>query len=82
MQDANHCVSKALVNGNPPGTMFVLENLSGIRHTTEKVRKRDRYVTVSWSFFDLANKIRYKANRIGSQVYQSNLSKMWLYPQE
>ena len=61
MQDVNHCVSKALVNQNPKHTLFVLEDLKGIRSATEKVRQKDRYVSVSWSFFDLEQKIRYKA---------------------
>ena len=61
MQDVNHCVSKALVNQNPKHTLFVLEDLKGIRSATEKVRQKDRYVSVSWSFFDLEQNIRYKA---------------------
>ena len=61
MQDVNHCVSKALVNQNPKHTLFVLEDLKEIRSATEKVRQKDRYVSVSWSFFDLEQKIRYKA---------------------
>ena len=50
MQDVNHCVSKALVENNPKHTLFVLEDLSGIRNVTERVRTKDRYVSVSWSF--------------------------------
>ena len=69
MQDVNHQVSKALVNGNPSGSMFVLEDLTGIRNVTEKVRRKDRYAMVSWSFYDLRKKIEYKAERIGSQVH-------------
>ena len=61
MQDVNHCVSKALVNQNPKHTLFVLEDLKGVRSATEKVHQKDRYVSVSWSFFDLEQKIRYKA---------------------
>ena len=61
MQDVNHCVSKALVESNPKHTLFVLEDLSGVRSATEKVRRKDRYVTVSWSFYDLEKKLKYKA---------------------
>ena len=61
MQDINHCVSKALVENNPRHTLFVLEDLSGIRSATEKVRRKDRYVSVSWSFYDLEQKLKYKA---------------------
>ena len=41
MQDVNHCVSKALVENNPKHTLFVLEDLSGIRNVTERVRIKD-----------------------------------------
>ena len=61
MQDVNHCVSKALVVNNPKHTLFVLEDLSGVRSATERVHRKDRYVSVSWSFYDLEQKLRYKA---------------------
>ena len=63
MNDVNHCVSKALVTGNPSKTLFVLENLKGIRGTTERVKRKDRYVQVSWSYYDLEQKLKYKAQR-------------------
>ncbi len=31
-------------------------NLSGIRSATERVKTKDRYVSVSWSFYDLEHK--------------------------
>ncbi|WP_031554486.1 RNA-guided endonuclease TnpB family protein [Oribacterium sp. FC2011] len=68
MQDVNHCVSKALVENNPKHTLFVLENLSGVRKATERVKARDRYVSVSWSFFDLEQKLIYKAKQRQSTV--------------
>ena len=61
MHDVDHQVSKALVEQNPEHTLFVLEDLSGVRSATERVRRKDRYVSVSWPFFDLEWKIRYKA---------------------
>ena len=63
MQDVNHCVSKALVENNPKHTLFVLEDLSGIRNATERVKTKDRYVSVSWSFYDLEQKLIYKAKQ-------------------
>ena len=68
MQNVNHCVSKALVESNPKHTLFVLEDLSGVRNATERVRTKDRYVSVSWSFYDLEQKLIYKAKQNQSTV--------------
>ena len=61
MQDVNHCISKALVTSNPQGTLFVLEDLTGVRAATEKVMVKNRYVSVSWPYYDLEQKLTYKA---------------------
>lgn len=68
MQDVNHQVSKALVEMNPQNTLHVLEDLTGIRSATEKVKVRNRYVMVSWSYFDLEQKLTYKAKEHGQKV--------------
>ncbi|WP_392436233.1 RNA-guided endonuclease TnpB family protein (plasmid) [Finegoldia magna] len=68
MQDVNHCISKALVENNPKHTLFVLEDLTGVRNATEHVRIKDRYVSVSWSFYDLEQKLIYKAKKNQSSV--------------
>ena len=68
MQDVNHCVSKALVDNNPKHTLFVLEDLTGIRNATERVKTKYRYVSVSWSFYDLEQKLMYKAKQHQSTV--------------
>ena len=68
MQDVNHCISKALVDNNPKHTLFVLEDLSGVRNATERVRTKERYVSVSWSFYDLEQKLIYKAKQNQSTV--------------
>ena len=68
MQDINHQVSKALVENNPKHTLFVLEDLSAIRSATERVKTKDRYVSVSWSFYDLEQKLIYKAKQNQSTV--------------
>ena len=68
MQDVNHQVSKALVKSNPKHTLFVLEDLSGVRNATERVRTKDRYVSVSWPFYDLERKLIYKAKQNQSAV--------------
>lgn len=68
MQDINHQVSKALVESNPKHTLFVLEDLSDVRNATERVKTKDRYVSVSWSFYDLEQKLIYKAKQNQSSV--------------
>lgn len=72
MQDINHQVSKALVQNNPKHTLFVLEDLSGVRNSTEKNRLKDRYVSVSWSFYDLEQKLIYKSKQNQSTVIKVN----------
>lgn len=72
MQDVNHQVSKALVENNPKHTLFVLEDLSSVRKATEKVHVKDRYVSVSWAFFDLEQKLIYKAKNNQSAVIKVN----------
>lgn len=72
MQDINHCVSKALVKNNPEHTLFVLEDLTGVRHATERVKIKDRYISVSWAFYDLEQKLTYKAKRRQSSVIKVN----------
>ena len=72
MQDVNHQVSKALVENNPKHTLFVLEDLSGVRNATERVRTKDKYVSVSWSFYDLEQKLIYKAKQNQSAVIKVN----------
>lgn len=68
MQDVNHQVSKALVESNPKHTLFVLEDLSGVRNATERIKTKYRYVSVSWSFYDLEQKLIYKAKQNQSTV--------------
>lgn len=68
MQDVNHCVSKALVRKYGGNTLFVVEDLTGIRGVTEQVRIKDRYEMVSWSFSQLRKMIEYKAIAHGSKV--------------
>lgn len=64
--DVNHCVSKALVDKYGSNTLFVIEDLTGIRATTEKVRIDNRYTTVSWAFYELRKFLEYKSKKAGS----------------
>ncbi|MCA0756292.1 transposase [Paenibacillus sp. N4] len=66
MTHVNHQVSKALVSHFGANTLFVLEDLTGIRGATEKTRLKDRYVTVSWAFHQLRKMVEYKAQLAGS----------------
>jgi IS605 OrfB family transposase len=68
MADVNHCVTKALVTKYPKGTLFVLEDLSGVRNATEKVRVKNRYVSVSWAFYQFRQMLEYKAELHGHKV--------------
>jgi len=68
MQDVNHQVSKALVSKQPERTLFVIEDLTGVRTAAERVRLKDRYVSVSWAFFDLRQKLAYKAAMHNARV--------------
>jgi putative transposase len=68
MTDVNHRVSKALVERYGKNTLFVLEDLTGIRQMTERVRVKDRYEMVSWSFYQLRKMIEYKSRRNGAKV--------------
>ncbi len=66
--DVNHQVTKALVDKYPKGAMFVLEDLTGVRNATEKVRVKNRYVSVSWAFYQFRQMLEYKAGLNGQKV--------------
>ncbi|MBT1162560.1 RNA-guided endonuclease TnpB family protein [Bifidobacterium sp. SO1] len=68
MSDLNHQVAKALVNQCKQPTLLVLEDLKGIRNTTEQVKRSRRYVQVSWAFYQLRQLIEYKAKLNGHTV--------------
>lgn len=70
ISDVNHQVSKALVETNPAGTLFAIEDLKGIReNVVRKTRDKQLHAEiVGWSYFDLEQKLRYKAERSGSMV--------------
>lgn len=66
--DVNHTVSKALVDRYGKDTLFVIEDLSGVRKVTERVRTKDRYISVSWAFYQLRQMLEYKALLGGSKT--------------
>ena len=64
MQDVNHCVSKAFVESNPKHTLFVLEDLSGVRNATSGSKRKTamylyhgRSMTLNRSLFTRLNRI-------------------------
>jgi putative transposase len=61
MTHVNHAISKALVEQAGKNSLMVLEDLEGVRSATEKVRKCDRWYTVSWTFYQLRQMVEYKA---------------------
>ena len=72
MRDVNHVVSKALVEQAGDNALIIVEDLTGIRNATERVKLKHRYVQVSWAFFDLRRKIEYKAALAGSRSLAVN----------
>ena len=69
MSDVNHCLAKTLVNRYGSGTIFVLEDLTGVTFdTVSKRSKEDRYEHYSWAFYDFEQKLTYKAIMNNSQV--------------
>lgn len=66
--DINHRISKALVDHYGENTLFVLEDLTGIRTAAEKRRKDNKYESVSWPYYQLQQMLAYKAKRNHSKV--------------
>lgn len=66
--DVNHRITKALIDKYPKGTIFVLEDLKGVRSATEKVRVKNRYISVSWAFYQFRQMLEYKAKMNGQKV--------------
>ena len=59
--DVNHSITKALVEYYGENTLFVLEDLTNIRQSTERVCINNRYTTVSWAFYQFRQMLEYKA---------------------
>ena len=68
MSDTNHSITKALVDHYGYNTLFVLEDLSNVRSVTEKVFVKNRYVSVSWTFYQFRQLLEYKATMNQSLV--------------
>ena len=68
MSDVNHSITKALVDKYGENTLFILEDLAGIRNATEKVNINNKYVSVSWAFYQFRQLLEYKAKMNKSMV--------------
>jgi putative transposase len=73
-RDVNHCISKQIVKPLEAGTTLVLEKLKDINQLVKKKRRRtekdrkERRAFSSWSYFQLEEFIRYKAEFQGIKV--------------
>lgn len=68
INDVNHCLSKTLVDYYGPNTLFVIENLQDVTFERKCADKSATHDLHSWSFFNLANKLIYKAHEQGAEV--------------
>jgi putative transposase len=59
-KDVNHCISKTIINDLLPGDIIVLEQLTGIRTRTNRLRKLERTKGNHWAFFQLEQFLTYK----------------------
>jgi len=65
VRDVNHCISRQIASKNYD--CFAVEELKNIRKPTNKGKKFNRKLS-SWSFFQLENFLRYKAEEYGKTV--------------
>ena len=71
MTDVNHRLSKALVDEYGAGTLFVLEDLSGVSFSEELLSNRsagERRALRSWAFYQFEQFLSYKAVVAGASV--------------
>ncbi|HCQ91531.1 MAG TPA: transposase [Clostridium sp.] len=72
ISDINHNITKALVDHYGANTLFVLEDLTNVRTSTEKVNINNRYIFVSWAFYQFRELLTYKAQMNQSLVIAVN----------
>jgi len=64
--DVNHQISNQIINSLNPGDTIVLEDLTGIRN--RRLRKPQRTLINNWSYFQLEQFLKYKADAKGIKV--------------
>ena len=65
-RDANHCITKKIVNSIDSGSTIILENLKGIRNA--KAKKEQRKELNKWNFYQFEQFLKYKAMAKGIRV--------------
>jgi len=65
--DANHVITKRIVETLEPGTVIALEKLTGIRQTA-RLRKKQRKELHKWNFYQFEQFLTYKAEARGMKV--------------
>ena len=70
MSDVNHQISKTLVRKYGKDTLFILEDLTGVSFDERNLSRtaKKRYDLRSWSFYQLEQFLKYKAQETGSEV--------------
>ena len=71
MSDVNHRISKTLVDAYGKGTLFVMEDLTGVSFSQDTLGSRTakgRKDLRSWPFYQLEQDLTYKAQAAGSAV--------------
>ena len=71
MTDVNHCLSKTLVSDYGPGTVLVLEDLTGVSRGRGGIGSHSWQLS-SWAFYQLGEFVKYKALRAGITVIEVN----------
>lgn len=71
MTDVNHCLSKTLVSDYGPGTVLVLEDLTGVSRGRGGMGRHSDQLS-SWAFYQLGEFVKYKAMRAGITVIEVN----------
>lgn len=76
MSDVNHQISKTLVQTYGAGTLFVLEDLTGVSFSDENLAKdsKSNRDLRSWTFYQLEQFLTYKAHEAGSEVIKASAS--------
>lgn len=68
MTDVNHSITKTLVEKYGKNTLFVLEDLTGIRFNSDYLEKSTKDQVNSWAFFQFESFLVYKAQQRASEV--------------